>query len=129
MKIDVHNMAGEVVGQTELDDSVWGIEPNIGGDASGAPAAAGECQSSARTTPRRAARCAAVAASPGARRARVARARARPARRNWVGGGVVWGPHPRKYTQQMPQKMRRLAVRSALSAKVRDERVTLIQAI
>ena len=45
---------------------------------------------------------------------------------NWVGGGVVWGPHPRKYTQRMPKKMRQLAVRSALSAKVRDERLIVI---
>ena len=47
----------------------------------------------------------------------------------WIGGGVVWGPHPRKYTQRMPQKMRRLAIRSALSAKLRDERVTVIDGL
>src|SRR6187551_3540270 len=35
---------------------------------------------------------------------------------NWVGGGVVWGPHPRSYDKDMPKRMRRLAVRSALSA-------------
>jgi large subunit ribosomal protein L4 len=36
----------------------------------------------------------------------------------WRKGGVVWGPHPRKYTQALPRKMRRLALASALSTKV-----------
>jgi large subunit ribosomal protein L4 len=45
---------------------------------------------------------------------------------HWVGGGVVFGPHPRDYTQRMPKRMRRLAVRSALSAKLRDGRVTFV---
>ncbi len=44
----------------------------------------------------------------------------------WIGGGVVWGPHQRSFVQDMPRKMRRLAVRSALSAKVRDERLTVM---
>ena len=38
----------------------------------------------------------------------------------WTGGGVVWGPHQRSFHQYIPRKMRRLAVRSALSAKVRN---------
>ncbi len=37
---------------------------------------------------------------------------------NWVGGGTVFGPTPRKYVKAMPKKMQRLALRSALSAKV-----------
>jgi large subunit ribosomal protein L4 len=41
----------------------------------------------------------------------------------------VWGPHPRDFSQDMPRKMRRLAVRSALSAKVRDERLTVIEGL
>jgi large subunit ribosomal protein L4 len=36
----------------------------------------------------------------------------------WVGGGTVFGPHPRDYAQKMPRKARRLAVKSALSDKV-----------
>jgi large subunit ribosomal protein L4 len=36
---------------------------------------------------------------------------------NWVGGGTVFGPTPRKYIKAMPKKMQRLALRSALSAK------------
>lgn len=37
---------------------------------------------------------------------------------NWVGGGIVFGPTPRKYTKALPRKMQRAALRSALSAKL-----------
>jgi large subunit ribosomal protein L4 len=36
---------------------------------------------------------------------------------NWIGGGTVFGPTPRKYVKALPKKMQRLALRSALSAK------------
>lgn len=39
---------------------------------------------------------------------------------HWPGGGVVFGPHPRDYSVEMPKKQRRLANRAALSAKVAD---------
>jgi large subunit ribosomal protein L4 len=38
----------------------------------------------------------------------------------WRHGGTVFGPHPRSYEQKMPRKQRRLALRAALSARVRD---------
>jgi large subunit ribosomal protein L4 len=44
----------------------------------------------------------------------------------WVGGGRIHTPHPRKYTQHMPVKMRRAALRSALSAKAKDSGVILV---
>ena len=47
----------------------------------------------------------------------------------WAGGGVVFGPHPRKYTQAMPRQMRVLAIRSALSVKFQDERMTVVQGL
>jgi large subunit ribosomal protein L4 len=43
------------------------------------------------------------------------------------GGGVVFGPKPRTYRQSMPKKMRRLALKSLLSAKVREGNVKLVQ--
>ena len=45
------------------------------------------------------------------------------------GGGVAFGPHPRKYTQSMPKKMRRLAVRSALSAKQADGQLRFVETL
>jgi len=44
----------------------------------------------------------------------------------WVGGGRIHTPHPRKYTQQMPVKMRRAALRSALSAKAAEAGVVVV---
>jgi large subunit ribosomal protein L4 len=44
----------------------------------------------------------------------------------WRGGGIVFGPHPRSYMQRMPRKMRRLALRSALSARAAEERVVVL---
>lgn len=38
----------------------------------------------------------------------------------WVGGGTVFGPHPRKYAFSMPRKQRRLAIKCALSDKVKS---------
>ena len=45
----------------------------------------------------------------------------------WAGGGVVFGPHPRSYEQQMPAKMRRAALRGVLSAKQSDGRVVVVE--
>jgi large subunit ribosomal protein L4 len=44
----------------------------------------------------------------------------------WAGGGVVFGPHPRSYEQRMPAKMRRSALRGALSAKQADGAVRVV---
>ena len=43
------------------------------------------------------------------------------------GGGVAFGPHPRSYRQAMPKKMRRLALRCVLSAKVRDGQLKVLE--
>ena len=43
------------------------------------------------------------------------------------GGGVAFGPKPRSYRQSMPKKMRRLALKSVLSAKVREGNMRLLQ--
>jgi large subunit ribosomal protein L4 len=47
----------------------------------------------------------------------------------WVGGGTVFGPRPRKYAKQMPRKMSRAALRSALSAKAAAEQLMVIDAL
>jgi len=47
---------------------------------------------------------------------------------HYRGGGVVFGPHPRSYDQKLPKKMRRLALRSALTAKLNDDAIRVIDA-
>lgn len=44
----------------------------------------------------------------------------------WVGGGKVHTPKPRKYTKDMPKKMRRAALRSALSVKAADDQIVIV---
>jgi large subunit ribosomal protein L4 len=45
---------------------------------------------------------------------------------HYKGGGAVFGPHPRSYEQRLPRKMKRLALRGALTAKLGDEAVKVI---
>ena len=47
----------------------------------------------------------------------------------WVGGGVTFGPQPRSYKKDMPRKARRLAIRCALSAKVAEGQLVIIDNI
>jgi len=47
----------------------------------------------------------------------------------WKGGGAVFGPHPRDYTQGLPRRKRQGALRSVLSAKVRDGKLVVVDAL
>ncbi|MDR7074792.1 MULTISPECIES: 50S ribosomal protein L4 [Bacillales] len=47
----------------------------------------------------------------------------------WVGGGVVFGPTPRSYSYKLPKKVRRLAIKSALSSKVIDNDLIVLEAL
>ncbi|HOJ93077.1 MAG TPA: 50S ribosomal protein L4 [Dictyoglomaceae bacterium] len=48
---------------------------------------------------------------------------------HWVGGGIAFGPKPRDYSYKIPKKMRRLAIRSALSTKVKENTLILVDKI
>ncbi len=45
----------------------------------------------------------------------------------WIGGGTIFGPRPRDYRQDLPKKVRRLARKSALSYKVKDEQLVIVE--
>jgi large subunit ribosomal protein L4 len=47
---------------------------------------------------------------------------------HYAGGGAVFGPHPRSYEQRLPRKMRRLALRGALTAKFGDDAIRIVDA-
>ncbi|MEW9676488.1 50S ribosomal protein L4 [Lentibacillus sp. L22] len=47
----------------------------------------------------------------------------------WVGGGTVFGPTPRSYSYKLPKKVRRLALKSALSSKVNEENLVVLDGI
>jgi large subunit ribosomal protein L4 len=128
MQIDVVNTKGEVVGTTDLDETVWGIEPHMAVMHQAlvrqqANARLGTHDTKTRGEVRGGGRK--PWRQKGTGRARQGSIRSP----QWKGGGVVFGPHPRSYTQAMPKQMRRLAIRSVLSAKVRDERLTVVQGL
>ena len=128
IEVNVLNIAGEVIGQRTLDDTVWGIEPNIAVMHQAllrqqANSRLGTHETKTRAMVRGGGRK--PWRQKGTGRARQGSIRAP----HWVGGGVVFGPHPRKYTQAMPKQMRRLAIRSVLSAKLRDERVSVVDGL
>jgi large subunit ribosomal protein L4 len=128
MIVDVVDKQGAVVGSTELDDSVWAIEPNIPVMHQALLRQHANARLGTRNTKTRG-EVRGGGRKPwrqkGTGRARQGSIRAP----QWAGGGVVWGPHQRSFKQEMPHKMRQLAVRSALSAKVRDERMTVIEGL
>jgi large subunit ribosomal protein L4 len=45
----------------------------------------------------------------------------------WRGGGTVFGPHPRDYSYKVPKKVRKAALKSALSMKVQEDKVTILR--
>ena len=125
MKHDIFDLSGKKSGEIDLDETVWGIEPNIAVMHQAlvrqlANARIGTADTKTRAEVRGGGRK--PWRQKGTGRARQGSIRAP----HWVGGGVVFGPHPRSYAQRMPKRMRRLAVRSALSAKLRDGRVTFV---
>lgn len=45
----------------------------------------------------------------------------------WVGGGTIFGPRPRDYRQELPKKVKKLAKKSALSHKIKDEQLIVVE--
>jgi large subunit ribosomal protein L4 len=125
MRVDVYDTTGAVVDGVELDDSVWGIEPNVAVMHQALIRQQANARKGTHNTLTRG-----LVRGGGKkpwRQKGTGRARQGSIRSpQWSGGGVVWGPHPRSYAQSMPRQMRRLAIRSALSAKVRDGRLTVV---
>ncbi len=76
-----------------------------------------------------AARFRAAAANRGDKRAPDAPAKGPSEPPQWVGGGKVHTPKPRSYRQDMPQKMRQAALRSALSVKAAEQSVVVLEAL
>ena len=118
-KVSVYNQEGQPVGEIELSDTVFGAEVN---EALLHQAVvmylANQRQGTASTKTRGEVR---GGGRKPWRQKGLGRARHGSIRSPiWVGGGVVFGPKPRDYRQAMPKKARRAALRSALSAKVRD---------
>jgi large subunit ribosomal protein L4 len=128
MQTTLYNQAGEQVGSLELSDYIFGITPNVpvmhqyvvmqaANARLGTHSTKGRGEVSGSTKK--------LYRQKGTGRARQGTIRA-PHRK---GGGIAHGPHPRSYAVRMPKKMRRLAVRSALSAKYAAAQIRFVDAI
>jgi large subunit ribosomal protein L4 len=126
LELPVYNLAGEVVGQAEVADSVFGLPMNEGlVHQAVVRHMANQRVGTANTLRRGEVRGGGKKPwkQKGTGRARIGSSRAP----HWRGGGVVFGPHPRDYRQELPGKMRRLALRCALSARAREAGIRLIE--
>ena len=115
--IDIKDVAGKTVKSVELNDAVFGIEPNIHVMHTVVRAyRAGLRQGTANTKTRGEVRGGGKKPwrQKGTGRARQGSIRSP----QWAGGGTVFGPHPRSYAFRVNNKEVKLAMRSALSAKV-----------
>jgi large subunit ribosomal protein L4 len=116
-KVAIYNVSGAQVGEMELSDSVFGIEPNkyVLHDAvvmQQASQRQGTHKVKGRSEVRGGGRK--PWKQKGTGRARQGSIRSP----QWRGGGIVFGPTPRSYGYKLPKKVRRLAIKSALSSKV-----------
>ncbi|KGK91014.1 50S ribosomal protein L4 [Desulfosporosinus sp. HMP52] len=127
-KVQVVNMQGAAVGEIELSDNVFGITPNVhvlhsavvsqlASERRGTQSALlrGEVRGGGRKPWRQ----------KGTGRARSGSTRS-PL---WRGGGVIFAPKPRKYGFKLPKKVRRLALYSALSSKVLEQQLIVLDAL
>jgi large subunit ribosomal protein L4 len=128
MQVEVKNTAGETVGEVELRDDIFGIEPN---ESVMHQALVRQLANRRLGTHKTKSRGEVVRTKAKWYRQK-GTGRARHGSRNapiFVGGGVAHGPKPRRYTKKMPRKMRRLALRSALSVKAAEQRIIVLDAI
>ncbi len=127
-KVSVYDIKGNVVADTELNDAVWGIEPNATVmHTMVVNYLANQRQGTQSTLTR-------TEVSGGGRKpwrqkgtghARQGSTRAP----QWVHGGIALGPKPRSYRYTVNKKVRRLAMKSALSSKLADNGVVVLNGI
>ena len=128
LKTNVYDMTGKVVGEIELDANIFGVEVNeavmhaavknqLANKRQGTHSVKGRSEvSGGGKKPYR---------QKGTGRARVGSIRS-PL---WVGGGTVFGPTPRSHAKSMNRKARQLAVKSALSEKLRSNEIVVLDKI
>jgi len=127
-KVDVYNMEGAVVGSIELSDTIFGIEPNedvlhrvvlnqLANRRQGTHSTKTRSEvSGGGKKPYR---------QKGTGRARQGSTRSA----QWVGGGIIFGPKPRDYSYTLPKKVRRLAMKSALSTKLSSGSIIVLDTL
>lgn len=124
-KVALYSINGAQVGEIDLSDEIFGIKPNesVLHDAvlmQQASQRLGTHKVKGRSEVRGGGRK--PWRQKGTGRARQGSIRSP----QWVGGGTVFGPTPRSYSYKLPKKVRRLAIKSALSSKVIDNDIIVL---
>lgn len=123
--LDVYNAQKEKVGEITLDDSVFGVEPNVG-----LLHEVVKWQLARRRTGNACAKTRSEVSGGGKkpwRQKGTGRARAGSTRSPvWRHGGAAFGPKPRDYDYTLPKKVRKLGLRMALSDKVKNDRLVIL---
>jgi len=123
--VDVRTAAGAAAGSIELDESLFGVQPNVPVMHQVVTAQLAAARRGTQSTKTRA-EVSGGGAKPfrqkGTGRARQGSTRAP----HWSGGGIALGPKPRSYRQRTPKKMIRLALASALSDRVAEGRLVIL---
>ena len=123
--LEKKDAAGKAAGSVELDDAVFGIEPNVAVMHQVVTAQLAARRAGTQSTKTRA-EVRGGGAKPYKQKG-TGRARAGSNRSPlWTGGGVIHAPKPRAYAQRTPKKMIRLALKSALSDRAATGRVLVI---
>jgi large subunit ribosomal protein L4 len=123
--ISLKNASGADAGTVELDEAVFGIQPNVPVMHQVVTAQLAGRRSGTQSTKTRA-EVRGGGAKPWKQKG-TGRARAGSSRSPiWSGGGVALGPKPRSYKQRTPKKMIRLALHSALSDRANDGKVVVV---
>lgn len=127
-KVTIYNISGDQVGEIELSDDVFGIEVNenamyevvknqLANKRQGTQSTKtrGEVRGGGRKPWKQ----------KGTGRARVGSSRS-PL---WIGGGVSFAPKPRDYSYRLPKKIRKLAMKSALTSKVNNDEIIVLDGL
>jgi large subunit ribosomal protein L4 len=127
-KVDLFSQNGSKVSEIELNETVFGIEPNQHVLFEAVVMQRASLRQGTHKTKVRS-EVAGGGRKPwkqkGTGRARQGSIRSP----QWRGGGTVFGPTPRSYSYKLPKKVRRLAIKSALSSKVLDENILVLESL
>ena len=127
-KVDLYNMEGKVIGDIELSDKVFGVEINNNAmHAAVVNHLANSRHGTQSTKTRTEVRGGGIKPwkQKGTGRARQGSIRAP----QWTGGGVALGPKPRSYRYSLNKKLRQVALKSALTSKVTDNNIIVVDNI
>ncbi|SIS11557.1 large subunit ribosomal protein L4 [Peribacillus simplex] len=127
-KVTLFNQTGSQVGDIELNESIFGIEPNNHVLFEAIIMQRASLRQGTHKVKNRS-EVAGGGRKPwkqkGTGRARQGSIRSP----QWRGGGIVFGPTPRSYSYKLPKKVRRLAIKSALSAKALEENILVLESL